>query len=101
MPSFDFIKDGYKKKSLQWTISLSFSAISIISIAAMAIAFYTHSINTIRENTIKENHASVLLDASLPACIWYEHRGYRTIEHKRWDVKNGAVLIYEIMEKRF
>lgn len=53
------------------------------------------------EDTIKENHASVLLDASLPACIWYEHRGYRTIEHKRWDVKNGAVLIYEIMEKRF
>ena len=51
----DFIKDGYKKRSLQWTISLSFTVISILSIAAMAIAFYTHSINTIRSNTIKEN----------------------------------------------
>lgn len=55
----DFIKEGYKKRSLQWTISLSFTAISVISIAAMAIAFYTHSINTIRENTIKENEQIV------------------------------------------
>lgn len=51
----EFIKDGYKKRSLQWTISLSFTVISILSITAMAIAFYTHSINTIRSNTIKEN----------------------------------------------
>lgn len=51
----DFIRQGYKKRSLQWTISLSFTAISIISIASMAIAFYSHSISTIRENTIKEN----------------------------------------------
>ena len=51
----DLIRNGYKKRSLQWTISLSFTAISIISIASMAIAFYSHSINTIRDNTIKEN----------------------------------------------
>ncbi len=55
----DFIREGYKKRSLQWTISLSFTAISIISIASMAIAFYSHSINTIRENTIKENEQIV------------------------------------------
>ena len=51
----EFIREGYKKRSLQWTISLSFTAISIISIVFMAIAFYSHSISTIRENTIKEN----------------------------------------------
>ena len=55
----DFIKNGYKKRSLQWMISLSFTAISMISIVAMAIAFYSHSINTIRENTIKENEQIV------------------------------------------
>ncbi len=55
----EFIKEGYKKRSLQWTISLSFTAISIISIVSMAIAFYSHSINTIRENTIKENEQIV------------------------------------------
>ncbi len=55
----ELIKDRYKKRSLQWMISLSFTAISIISIAAMAIAFYSHSINTIRENTIKENEQIV------------------------------------------
>ncbi len=55
----NFIKEGYKKRSLQWTISLSYTAISIISIATLAIAFYSHSINTIRENTIKENEQIV------------------------------------------
>ena len=46
----NFIKEEYKKRSLQWTISLSFTAVAMISIASMAIAFYTHSINTIRAN---------------------------------------------------
>ena len=55
----NFIKEEYKKRSLQWTISLSFTIISILSIVAMAIAFYTHSINTIRSNTIKENEQIV------------------------------------------
>ena len=53
------IKEAYKTRSLQWMISLSFTAISIISIAAMAIAFYTHSINTIRSNTINKNEQIV------------------------------------------
>ncbi|MCR5673797.1 MAG: sensor histidine kinase [Lachnospiraceae bacterium] len=55
----DFIRNGYKKRSLQWMISLSFTVISMVSIVAMAIAFYSHSINTIRENTIKENEQIV------------------------------------------
>ena len=55
----EYIKNEYKKRSLQWTISLSFSVIAIISIAIMTIAFYTHSINTIRENTTKENEQIV------------------------------------------
>ncbi len=53
------IKDEYKKRSLQWTISLSFTAIAFISIASMAIAIYTHSINTLRTNTIKQNEQIV------------------------------------------
>ncbi|MBO4267359.1 MAG: histidine kinase [Lachnospiraceae bacterium] len=55
----EYIKNEYKKRSLQWTISLSFTMIAIISIAIMTIAFYTHSINTIRENTTKENEQIV------------------------------------------
>ena len=55
----EYIKNEYKKRSLQWTISLSFTVIAIISIAIMTIAFYTHSINTIRENTTKENEQIV------------------------------------------
>ncbi len=55
----EYIKNEYKKRSLQWTISLSFTVIAIISIAIMTIAFYTHSINTIRDNTTKENEQIV------------------------------------------
>ena len=54
-----FVKEEYKKRSLQWIISLSFTAISILSIVSMAIAFYSHSINTIRANTIKQNEQIV------------------------------------------
>lgn len=47
------------KKSLQWTISLSFTAIAIISIVSMTVAFYSRSINTLRSNTIKQNEQIV------------------------------------------
>lgn len=59
MRLINLIKEEYKKRSLQWTISLSFTAIAILSIALMAIAFYTRSINTIRNNTIKQNEQIV------------------------------------------
>ena len=40
------------------------------------------------------------LDASLPACQFYEKRGYKTTKHETYEVNNGIVLVYEIMEKR-
>lgn len=51
------------------------------------------------ENTIAEKYDTVYLDASLPACRIYENRGYRTVKHDRWNVENGVVLVYEVMEK--
>ncbi len=39
------------------------------------------------------------LDASLPAAIFYEHRGYHTVEHCKHDIGDGEVMIYEIMRK--
>lgn len=39
------------------------------------------------------------LDASLPAAIFYEHRGYHTVEHRKHDIGDGEVMIYEIMRK--
>lgn len=51
------------------------------------------------ENEIANKYEIVYLDASLPACGIYEHRGYRTIKHEKWECENGVVLVYEIMEK--
>ena len=51
------------------------------------------------EDTIAQNYDKVYLDASLPACHLYEKRGYQTIRHGRWNVENGVVLVYEIMQK--
>ncbi len=51
------------------------------------------------ENTIAEKYDTVYLDASLPACRIYENRGYKTVKHDRWNVENGVVLVYEVMEK--
>lgn len=39
------------------------------------------------------------LDASLPACIFYEKRGFKTVRHVKYDIGNGAFMIYEIMRK--
>ncbi len=39
------------------------------------------------------------LDASLPASIFYENRGFRTVKHIKYDIGNGAFMIYEIMRK--
>lgn len=39
------------------------------------------------------------LDASLPACIFYENRCFRTVKHVKYDIGNGAFMIYEIMRK--
>lgn len=52
------------------------------------------------EDNIAQNYDRVYLDASLPASHLYEKRGYQTIRHDRWNVENGVVLVYEIMEKQ-
>ena len=52
------------------------------------------------EDIIAVEYDTVFLDASLPASHLYEKRGYQTIRHDRWNVENGFVLVYEIMEKR-
>lgn len=51
------------------------------------------------ENEIFAEYDSCELDASLPAAIFYEHRGYKTVEHRRHDIGDGEVMIYEIMRK--
>lgn len=52
------------------------------------------------ENEIAKTHINAVLDASLPACCLYEKRGYSTKEHCKYPVDNGAVLVYEVMEKK-
>ena len=52
------------------------------------------------ENEIGLQYDMVCLDASLPASHLYEKRGYKTVKHERWNVENGVVLVYEIVEKR-
>ncbi len=39
------------------------------------------------------------LDVSLPACIFYENRGFKTVKHVKYDIGDGAFMIYEIMRK--
>jgi len=41
----------------------------------------------------------VYLDVSLPASHLYEKRGYQTIKHEKWNVKNERILVYEVMAK--
>ena len=52
------------------------------------------------EAKIFENYDTVALDASLAAVFLYEHRGYKTVGHGKYDLENGVKLVYEIMEKK-
>ena len=51
------------------------------------------------EEEIFSEFDSSELDASLPATMFYEHRGYHTVEHRKHDIGDGEVMIYEIMRK--
>ena len=51
------------------------------------------------EEEIAEQYDFAELDASLPACVMYEKRGYKTVKHKSISVKDDAVIVYEIMRK--
>lgn len=52
------------------------------------------------ENEIAAASDTAVLDASLPACCFYERRGYHTVRHEKMMVENGVALVYEVMEKR-
>ncbi len=51
------------------------------------------------EDEIAPRYDTAWLDASLPASHLYETRGYATVEHRHWNVENGVVLVYEVMQK--
>ncbi len=52
------------------------------------------------EAEIMKKHETAILDASLPAVCFYEHRGYQTIGHGRYELEHDVKRIYEIMEKK-
>lgn len=60
---------------------------------------YGSYIMQVLEDEIALRYDAAYLDASLPASHMYEKRGYVTVRHDRWEVENGAVLVYEIMRK--
>ena len=51
------------------------------------------------EKEIFSNHNYCELDASLPACIFYEKRGFKTVKHVKYDIGDGNFMVYEIMKK--
>ncbi len=51
------------------------------------------------EAEIAETYDKAYLDASLPAAVLYEGLGFQTVKHEKYVIENGAVLVYEIMEK--
>lgn len=52
------------------------------------------------ETKIKQASHTCVLDASLPAVFFYEHRGYQTTGHGIYELENDVKLVYEIMEKQ-
>ena len=49
------------------------------------------------EKEIFESYDDCVLEASQPACIFYENRGYKTVRHVKEDIGGGKCMIYEIM----
>lgn len=45
-------------------------------------------------------YEEIYLDASLPACQFYEHLGYKTHHHDSLKCENGVVLVYDVMTKK-
>ena len=52
------------------------------------------------EERLFAKQKTVVLDASLPACGFYEKMGYRTVRHEQMQLWNDAVLVYDVMEKQ-
>lgn len=51
------------------------------------------------EKEISGKYSRIVLDASLPACRFYESRGYRTVRHEEAKCEGNVVLVYDVMEK--
>lgn len=51
------------------------------------------------ENELAKEYSQIDLEASLPACIFYERLGYTTMMHEKYQVEHGVILVYEIMGK--
>lgn len=51
------------------------------------------------EKEISERHSRAVLDASLPACKFYENKGYKTVRHEELKCEGETVLVYDVMEK--
>lgn len=59
----------------------------------------SHIMNCLEEEIVKI-YDTAILDASLPAVCFYEHRGYKTVGHGIYELENDMKLVYEIMEKK-
>lgn len=55
----NIIREKYQKRSIQWIISLSFTVISIVSMSFMAITYYTHFVDTLKDNALEQNEQIV------------------------------------------
>ena len=90
---FSRFKSIYKSRSIQLIISLSFTAVSIASMAFMGIAFYTHFITTIRENAIENNRQ--ILDQVSWNLNTYLRNMMSVSDTMYYDVIKNADLTYE------
>lgn len=52
------------------------------------------------EKEISKTYDTAILDSSLPAACFYEHRDYKTVRHGIYELENDVKLVYEIMEKK-
>lgn len=51
-----------------------------------------------------QSYELVVLESSLPAVLFYEHRGYETVSHEEWQIDSlgdtpRVILVYEVMQK--
>lgn len=52
------------------------------------------------EQKAAETYKDAMVESSLPGCIFYEKRGYRTVKHYSTLVDHGRILVYELMQKK-
>lgn len=60
---------------------------------------YGRALLDFAEQLITAHHASIILDASLPAKAIYLKRGYRYVESHVIAAENGDFLCYDVLEK--